>query len=102
MDGAIFAQSDCSRIGVVIRDANLVFIVAKVMTFPCQYGVVEVEAIATREGTASALEHGCLTEELESDSITIVKLCLGSNQLCALVGLLIDDVRTLIFSFEEF
>ena len=92
-DGAVSLSSNCSGIGVVIRN-NARLVVASFAQRFCQaYKPVEIEAMAATRAIEFAREIGVDRIMVEGDSSTVTKALSTKNPALASYGLLIEGAR---------
>ena len=90
-DGAIFAEDNCSGVGVVVRDRNGLVIAAMSEKIPQLLQPSEIEAMAATRALEFASEVGISEAILESDSLLVIKALATKDIGLAPYSLLIQD-----------
>nr|XP_023926393.1 uncharacterized protein LOC112037808 [Quercus suber] len=100
-DGAVSLSSNCSGIGVVIRNNVGLVVTSHEQRFCQAYKPVEIEAMAATRAIEFAGEIGVDRIMVEGDSSTVTKALSTKNPALASYGLLIEDASVLERNFTE-
>ena len=100
-DGAVSLSSNCSGIGVVIRNNAGLVVASHAQRFCQAYKPVEIEAMAATRAIEFAGEIGVDRIMVEGDTSTVKKALSTKNPALASYGLLIEDARVLERNFTE-
>ena len=90
-DGAIFADENCSGLGVVIRDEKGFFLASMAAQIPQQLRLEEIEALATSRALKFARKLDVTDAVLKGDSLMVMLVQKLKNFGLAPFGLLLQD-----------
>ena len=100
-DGAVFANENKSRIGVVIRNDEGLVLASCAKKIPVAYSGCEIETMAAVAAFSFASDIGIKRAILEGDSLAVIKALREDASSLSSIGLLLDDVKSLTNSFDE-
>ena len=100
-DGAIFADTNRSGIGVVIHNGDGLVIASLVQPLNQAFKVVEIEVLAASRALELAADIGLDIVILEGDSKVVTQALETEDVSLAAYGLLIRDACTLARNFSE-
>ena len=102
VDGAIFAKSNQSGVGVIVRneDGNVVAAMCRKLDLPL--GVLETEAKALEMGVAFAEEVGLRDVVFEADSQVLINAIHGTGEAASSVQNIIQGVLRRAQGFRTF
>ena len=93
VDGALFATENTVGLGVVIRDKHGQVMVSLSERIPLPSTVIEVEALAARQGMELAVETSFRNIVLESDSQILITALREDSYSLASFGHLVKDIQ---------
>ncbi|XP_075662879.1 uncharacterized protein LOC142632326 [Castanea sativa] len=99
-DGAIFAEDNCSRVGVIVRNREGLVIAAMSEKIPQLLQPTEIEAMAAIRALEFAREVGISEAVLEGDSLLVIKALTSKDVGLAPFGLLIQDAYKFTSTFS--
>ena len=100
-DGAVCTSSNCSSIGVVIRNHDGLVIASLAQNLSQAYKLVEIKAMAETRAIEFAAEVGVDRIVIEGDSSVVTEALRFNNARLASYGLLVEDAKLLEKSFSE-
>ena len=100
-DGAIFADSDCAGISVVIRNDAGLIMASLTQQIPLPTSVIEVEALAARRALEFALELGFDNITIEGDSELLIKNLKNGGSKLTHYGNIVADILFLLSHFSK-
>ena len=99
-DGAVFAEENCSGVGVIVRDREGLAIAAMSEKIPQLLQPTKIEAMAATRALEFAREVGISEAILEGDSLLVIKALATKDIGLAPFGLLIQDAYKLTEAFS--
>ena len=99
-DGAVFAEENCSGVGVIVRDREGLAIATMSEKIPQLLQPTEIEAMATTKALEFAREVGISEAILEGDSLLVIKALATKDIGLAPFGLLIQDAYRFTEAFS--
>jgi ribonuclease HI len=94
VDAAIDLVNHRMGIGVVIRDCNGCLLLAKAISKNYVQEVDIAEASAVLIGIQTAIERGWENLRIETDSLSVVNLCLGKSESMNDIANIIADIKS--------
>ena len=98
-DGAVFSESNKSKIGVVILDNNGAVLASCSKKIHQAYKPKEIEVLVALKAMSFALELGFRSAILEGDSLSLIKALKVAKCCLSPTGLLIEDVKRVANSY---
>ena len=100
-DGTVCSSSNCSGIGVVIRDHDGLVIASLAQNLSQAYKSVEIEAMVATRAIEFLAEVGVDRVVIEGDLSVVTEALRSNNAGLASYGLLIEDAKLLERNFSE-
>ena len=100
IDGAVFAEENCSGMGVIVQDREGLVIAVMSEKIPQLLKPIEIEAMAAIRAFEFAREVGISEAILERDSLLVIKALATKDIGLAPFGLLIQDAYRFTSAFS--
>ncbi|XP_023920849.1 uncharacterized protein LOC112032314 [Quercus suber] len=101
-DGALFAESEEARIGVIVRDGKGDVIAALAEKIPYPSSVEVLEALATRRAAKFVVELGLSVSEFEGNSEVVWRALKSAEGVHSSIGEIIKDTMSIVGSLRTF
>ena len=99
-DGAVFAEENCSGVGVIVRNREGLVIATMSEKIPQILQPTEIEAMAATRALEFAREVGISEAILEGDSLLVIKVLATKDIGLVPFGLLIQDASRFTLDFS--
>ena len=99
-DGAVFAEENCSGVGVIVRNRKGLVIATMSEKIPQILQPTEIEAMAATRALEFAREVGISEAILEGDSLLVIKALATKDIGLASFGILIQDAYRFTSAFS--